>query len=104
MHASSVSHLRFEWLFATIYLSKYNAFRLRNDMLRREFVGLSLALYLLPWVARGAESADSITVFAASSLTDVMQELSAEYTKATGTKVELSFAATSILARQIESG
>ena len=73
-------------------------------MLRREFVGLSLALYLLPWVARGAESADSITVFAATSLTDVMQELSAEYTKATGTKVELSFAATSILARQIESG
>jgi molybdate transport system substrate-binding protein len=75
-------------------------------MLRRKFVGLALplALCLLPWIVRGAEGADSITVFAAASLTDVMQELSAEYTKATGTKVELSFAATSILARQIESG
>ena len=75
-------------------------------MLRRKFVGLAapLALCLLPWIVRGAEGADSITVFAAASLTDVMQEVSAEYTKSTGTKVELSFAATSILARQIESG
>jgi len=75
-------------------------------MLRRKFVGLALplALCLLPWIVRGAEGADSITVFAAASLTDVMQEVSAAYTKATGTKVELSFAATSILARQIESG
>jgi len=75
-------------------------------MLRRKFVGLALplALCLLPWIVRGAEGTDSITVFAAASLTDVMQEVSAAYTKATGTKVELSFAATSILARQIESG
>jgi molybdate transport system substrate-binding protein len=58
----------------------------------------------MPWVAHGGTAPDSVTVFAAASLTDVMQELGAAYTKETGTKIELSFAATSTLARQVESG
>ncbi len=73
-------------------------------MLRRKLIGVALALCLLPWGALGADTSDSITVFAAASLTEVMQELGAEYTKASGTKVEYSFAATSMLARQVESG
>jgi len=73
-------------------------------MLRRRFAGLAVFLWLLPWVAHGAAAADSVTVFAAASLTDVLQELGAEYTKGTGTKVQFSFAATSMLARQVESG
>ena len=73
-------------------------------MLRREFAGLALALWLLPWAAHTSDAPDSVIVFAAASLTDVLQELGGAYTKETGTKVEFSFAATSMLARQVESG
>jgi molybdate transport system substrate-binding protein len=45
-----------------------------------------------------------LTVFAAASLTDVMQQIGMAYTAATGTPVRTSFAASSALARQIESG
>ena len=52
-----------------------------------------------------AQSRDeALVVFAAASLTEVLQEIGANYTKATGIRVRLSFAATSALARQIESG
>ena len=57
----------------------------------------------LPGVAAD-KSSPELTVFAASSLTNVMEELSAAYTRATGVPVRLSFAASSALARQIESG
>src|SRR5450755_3187036 len=46
----------------------------------------------------------AIVVFAASSLTDAMQLLGADFSKSTGIDVKLSFAASSALARQIESG
>jgi molybdate transport system substrate-binding protein len=45
-----------------------------------------------------------IEVFAASSLTDAMQQLAEEYRRASHVDVKLSFAASSNLARQIESG
>jgi molybdate transport system substrate-binding protein len=45
-----------------------------------------------------------VTVFAAASLTNVLQQLGDEYTRSTGVPVRLSFAASSVLARQIESG
>lgn len=47
---------------------------------------------------------EALIVFAASSLTDVLQKASDAYTKSSGTPVKLSFAASSALARQIESG
>jgi molybdate transport system substrate-binding protein len=46
----------------------------------------------------------SVTVFAAASLTNVLEELGANFTQATGVYVRLSFAASSVLARQIEAG
>lgn len=46
----------------------------------------------------------SLTVFAATSLMDVLQQLSEEFTRGGGGPVRLSFAASSALARQIESG
>jgi molybdate transport system substrate-binding protein len=46
----------------------------------------------------------SITVFAAASLTDVLQELGDGFTKETSIPVRFSFAASSALARQIENG
>jgi molybdate transport system substrate-binding protein len=72
-------------------------------MLKRWAAALALLL-LLPFGARAAGQENQVTVFAAASLTNVLQELGGEYTKASGTKVVFSFAATSILARQVESG
>jgi molybdate transport system substrate-binding protein len=46
----------------------------------------------------------AITVFAASSLTNVLQDLGDAFTKETSVPVKFSFAASSSLARQIENG
>lgn len=46
----------------------------------------------------------SVTVFAAVSLTDALQDASAEFTRRTGIEVRHSFASSAQLARQIESG
>ena len=60
---------------------------------------------LLCLPALGAEPArPPVTVFAAASLTNVLQQLGDEYTKTTGVPVRFSFAASSVLARQIEAG
>ena len=45
-----------------------------------------------------------LLVFAAASLTEVLGELSPAWEKSSGVPVELSFAASSVLARQIEAG
>ena len=46
----------------------------------------------------------SIIVFAAASLTNVLQEIGDNFTKETSMPVKFSFAASSVLARQIENG
>lgn len=51
-----------------------------------------------------AKDTPSITVFAAASLTNALEEVSKGFTEAGGAPVKLSFAASSVLARQIESG
>ena len=65
-----------------------------------------LLLGLLGRAAAAAAASDTkpVTVFAAASLTDVLQELGTAYTAQSGTRLEYSFAATSMLARQVESG
>lgn len=60
---------------------------------------LAVALLLLAAPALGAD----ITVFAASSLAETMNRLAAEYQKQSGKTVAVSLAASSILAKQIES-
>lgn len=72
----------------------------------RRFFLLLAALAAGPICALPAsgEGASAITVFAAASMTNVLEELAADFTKATGTTVTLSFAASSALARQIEAG
>jgi molybdate transport system substrate-binding protein len=56
-------------------------------------------------VATGAEPAPRpVTVFAAASLTDALEQLGDEFTRSTGVKVRFSFAASSVLARQVEAG
>jgi molybdate transport system substrate-binding protein len=62
-----------------------------------------LALCLsLPAVA--ADVGPPLRVFAAASLTDVLQELGTAWERRTGQAVRLNFAASSALARQLESG
>lgn len=70
-------------------------------MHRRTLVA-SLLLLLGGAAARAAER--ELTVFAAASLTEVLQEVGNAYTARTGVRVRFSFAASSTLARQIESG
>jgi molybdate transport system substrate-binding protein len=63
------------------------------------FVSLMVA------AAPGATSAErDVTVFAAASLTNALQDIGEDYEAAGGGKVKFSFAASSLLARQIEAG
>jgi molybdate transport system substrate-binding protein len=61
-----------------------------------------IACCLLPWMAAAAGA--PLTVYAAASLSDALQDCANHYTAATGVPVRLSFAASSALARQIEAG
>lgn len=54
--------------------------------------------------AAAAEPRPPLLVFAAASLTDVLQELGPAYERESGQPLKYSFAASSALARQIESG
>src|SRR6202050_528770 len=72
----------------------------------RKFIGLCLLLW--PLIGPPALAADAdkpaITIFAAASLTNVLQELGDNFTRETSIPIRFSFAASSALARQIASG
>ena len=69
---------------------------------RRALLGF-FAVPLLFFVSPARAQA-SLTVFAASSLTDSMKAVAAAYQAKTGTKVTLSFGGSNTLAQQIEQG
>ena len=70
---------------------------------RRHFLPILLAACLtMPAVA--GEARPPLLVFAAASLTNVLQELGTAYEQQSGRAVKYSFAASSALARQAESG
>ncbi len=75
-------------------------------MLRRTFTIKLALLAAALWLAPHAASAQdkSLTVFAAASMKNALDDVNAAYTKATGTKVVSSYAASSALAKQIEGG
>lgn len=66
--------------------------------------GCLLALALFGGGLRAAENTQSLTVFAAASLKESLDEAAAAYQKANGQTVRVSYAASSALARQIEQG
>jgi molybdate transport system substrate-binding protein len=66
-------------------------------------IALAIACVWAP-TAVAQRAQEPLTVFAAASLTDTLQKISDAYTAASGVPVRLSFAASSALARQIESG
>lgn len=47
---------------------------------------------------------DTVTVFAAASLTDALTEIAVDYERSGGSRVRLSFAASGAVARQVEAG
>jgi ABC-type molybdate transport system substrate-binding protein len=64
-----------------------------------------LALLATAGLAHAAnEPSKPLTVFAAASLTDALNEINAIYTKTSGVAVRASYASSSALARQIEAG
>lgn len=71
-------------------------------MLRRSLI-LLLCVLGMPLYAADAPR-EELLVFAAASLTNVLDEIGAAYTRQTGQPVKFSYAASSALARQLEAG
>ncbi|MGT3086628.1 molybdate ABC transporter substrate-binding protein, partial [Salmonella enterica] len=67
----------------------------------RLFAGATLSLSV---AGHALADEGKITVFAAASLTNAMQDIAAEYKKEKNVDVVSSFASSSTLARQIEAG
>lgn len=78
-----------------------------THMLKKSFAA-ALALLAAGALAQPASAQDkpaaSLTVFAAASMRNALDDANAAYTKSTGVKVVASYAASSALAKQIEQG
>lgn len=69
---------------------------------RRSWLGLALALSVLPGIAQAQEN---VVVFAAASLKNALDEIAATWSKDTAKPApKISYAASSALAKQIEQG
>jgi molybdate transport system substrate-binding protein len=62
------------------------------------------ALMLLLWPVTRPAQAQELTVFAAASLTDAMEEIGRRYPAAADQRIDFAFASSSTLARQLEAG
>src|ERR1044072_211566 len=73
---------------------------------RRSWLGLALALSMVPGLAQApAQAQDSVVVFAAASLKNALDEIAATWSKDTGKPApKISYAASSALAKQMEQG
>jgi molybdate transport system substrate-binding protein len=70
-----------------------------------KFLAACMAALVFAGIAQADEpKKPELLVFAAASLTNVLGELAAAWEKSSGVRVKLSFAASSVLARQIEAG
>lgn len=90
-------------------LAKMFARILKTTMLKTTTIASVLALGLMGLIAIGTPRAahadeSAITIFAAASLKDALNEAAQAYMRTGGAKVTISFAASSQLARQIEQG
>jgi molybdate transport system substrate-binding protein len=77
----------------------------RSAIMHR-FAGLFVALSILSGSALSPAAAQdkSLTVFAAASMKNALDDIDAAYTAKTGVKIVASYAASSALAKQIEQG
>jgi molybdate transport system substrate-binding protein len=69
-----------------------------------KFVAITLAFFSIFGAPFATGQEKSITVFAAASMTNALDEINAAFTKGTGIKVTASYAASSALIKQIEQG
>jgi len=72
-----------------------------NQYLKLVIVSICLALATS---LNAAENKEAVVVFAAASLTNAINEISANYEQEKGAQIKTSFAASSALAKQIENG
>ncbi len=79
---------------------------LRRPALPRRSVAwvAALAVLFLPLPGRAAGGSAGPLVYAAASLTEVLEQVGADYARERGGAVRFSFASTATLARQIEAG
>ena len=75
---------------------------MRFALTRRSLFGLALALAALPTVPLASAHAEDVTVFAAASLKNALDDVAAAYKAETGKNVLISYAASNALAKQIE--
>lgn len=69
------------------------------------FPALVLALVLCGWLNSPARAEDkTLTIFAAASMKNALDDVDAAFTAKTGVKISASYAASSTLAKQIEQG
>jgi molybdate transport system substrate-binding protein len=79
--------------------------RARSAIMYR-LAGISVALFMLLGAAHSPAIAQdkTVTVFAAASMKNALDDVNAAYTAKTGVKITASYAASSALAKQIEQG
>lgn len=85
-----------------LFLFKFRFLFTGKDMVKK--VAIWVVSLLVTTLAFVANAEDKVTVFAAASLTNALSEIGAKYEKENATKVVHSFASSSTLAKQIESG
>lgn len=72
--------------------------------MRRRFLALALCFVAAPALAQTPATEQTLTVFAAASLKNAVDDVNAAFTKQTNIKVTTSYAASSALMKQIEQG
>lgn len=73
-------------------------------MIRRVALAALFGLAVFGCSPSSRKPPESLTVFAAASLTDVLEKIASDYERDTGQSVRLSFAASGAVARQIRAG
>jgi molybdate transport system substrate-binding protein len=73
-------------------------------MFKRLFIVFVLLLATALPLSHAVAQEQTLTVFAAASMKNALDDANAAFTKATGLKVTASYAASSALAKQMESG
>jgi molybdate transport system substrate-binding protein len=75
-----------------------------GGLMMMRFLARLLAVSSVMLLPQAALSADKLTVFAAASMKDALEEAGETYAAQSGVDVVFSFAASSVLAKQIEAG
>ncbi len=73
----------------------------------RQWISMTIAAFVAAWfgttlLAVPAQAAEKVTVFAAASLKNALDEVTATWQKESGKEATISYAASSALAKQIE--